>query len=183
MSDVVGNMDDFEELVDSSKEVKATVVGGMEDFEIQQFNEYLVGAQIEPPEAMAKMMNNIITKLSMGLGYNVVNNINRQTKLSSYISKLEETLYDPADISAMSAEEKVARLDQANKTLNNLQEFQRKFIVQNKDAFAKVTSPQEKMMNQIMSMPPEKIEKMIQFMNSELETKPVSPGQADNFDL
>ena len=77
--------DIFDDVVDVSKEEDKLVIGGMDNVEMIQFYKFVMGQSVEPPEALSKMMNNLITKLSMGLGYNVVNNIGRQAELSKII--------------------------------------------------------------------------------------------------
>lgn len=158
--------------------------GGMDSTEVKDFIGYVLGDVAEPPEVMNKIMNNLIQKLSMGLGYNVVNNIGRQAKLSKFLALAEERMFDIEEVKDMDKEELAKMYNQAEKTLNGLQEFQRKFIVQNKDLLKTDSTPQEKMVSKLMTLPPAKLEKIMGVIEAELNDTGSSevPASVEDFD-
>lgn len=143
------------------------ISGGMDTSELKEFIDYVMGDSVEPPEIMNKIMNNLISKLSMGLGYNVVNNIGRQAKLAKFLSVAEDKMFDPEEVKDLDNEIVAKLYAQAERTLTGLQEFQRKFIVQNKDLLKTDSSPQEKMVSKLMTLPPAKLDKIMEMIDSE----------------
>lgn len=155
-----------EEILEMSGDTKSiTPAGGMDNTELKDFIDYVMGSATEPPAIMNQIMNNLINKLSMGLGYNVVANIGRQANLSKFLSLAEERMFDPTLINEMDREDLVKMYAQAEKTLNGLQEFQRKFIVQNKDLLKVDSTPQEKMVSKLMTLPPDKMDAIMKIID------------------
>ena len=148
---------------------KVLISGGMTSIELKEFMEYVVGENPEPPEVMNKIMNNLVKKLSMGLGATVVGNMSRQTQISKYLAEAEKRIFDVDEIKDMPVEEVIKLYAQADKTLNSLQETQRKFIVQNKDLIKKEDSSAEKMVSKIMTLPPDKLERIMGIIDSEIK--------------
>lgn len=175
------------ELMDEmgSVAVPRSTVGGMDTQDLKEFIEYVVGDVADPPEVMNKIMNNLITKLSMGLGYNVVNNIGRQASLSKFLAVAEQRMFDLDDVKDMDKDQLSKLYAQAEKTLNGLQEFQRKFIVQNKDILKTDSTPQEKMVSKLMTLPPAKLDKIMNMIDAELNEEKVPEPEiasVDDFD-
>lgn len=167
-------MADANDLMGQMEEQKSpvAVTGGMDTTELKEFIEYVVGDVAEPPAVMNKIMNNLIQKLSMGLGYNVVANIGRQAKLAKFLSVAEEFLFDTEDLKDMDKKQIAELHKEAGKTLTDLFEVQRKFIVQNKDVLKTDSTPQEKMVSKLMTLPPDKIEKIMAQIDKEMSGEP-----------
>lgn len=140
------------------------VATGMDNAELQEFMDFVLGNSTEPPAVMDKIMVNLITKLSMGLGYNVVSNITRQASLTKFLTEAEERLFDPKEVADMDRGELEASYKVASKTLDTLFETQRKFIVQNKDLLQTDNSPQEKIVAKLMTLPPDKMESVMRII-------------------
>lgn len=175
------------QMADADKSVP--VAGGMNSQEIKDFLDYVMGTVVEPPEVMNKIMNNLIHKLSMGLGYNVVANIGRQAQLAKFLSVAEERMFDVEEIKDMSREEISKLYGQAEKTLNGLQEFQRKFIVQNKDVLKTDTTPQEQLVSKLMTLPADKVDAVMKTIDAAVADQQTSANvpqpelSDDDFDI
>ena len=63
---------------------------GMSPTDMKDFFRWALGSESEPPEVVQKMMVNLSSKLSVGLGINIVGNIGRQTRLTKFLEKMEE---------------------------------------------------------------------------------------------
>ena len=175
------------QMADADKSVP--VAGGMNSAEIKDFLDYVMGTVVEPPEVMNKIMNNLIHKLSMGLGYNVVANIGRQAQLAKFLSVAEERMFDVEEVKDMSREEISKLYGQAEKTLNGLQEFQRKFIVQNKDVLKTDTTPQEQLVSKLMTLPADKVDAIMKTIDAAVADQQTSANvpqpelSDDDFDI
>lgn len=154
----------------------SNVPGGMDSTELKDFFNYVMGDLAEPPEIMNKMMNNLISKLSMGLGYNVVANIGRQAQLAKFIAVAEEEMFDPEAVKDMDKEKLLDLYSKAEKTLTGLQEFQRKFIVQNKDLLKTDSTPQEKMVAKLMTLPADKLDSIMKIIDDSTAPTVVEPS-------
>ena len=93
-------------------------------------------------------------------------------------------MFDIEEVKDMDKEELAKMYNQAEKTLNGLQEFQRKFIVQNKDLLKTDSTPQEKMVSKLMTLPPAKLEKIMGVIEAELNDTgaPEVPASVEDFD-
>lgn len=158
---------------------KEVPTGGMDNVEMENFIKFVNGESLEPPAQLEKMMNNIILKLSMGLGYNVVQGITRQAELTKFIAAAEKRLFDANSVQEMEEEEVRELHAQAVRTLGNLQEFQRKFIVQNKDTLKTTSTEQEKLLSKIMALPPDKMEKIMGILEGK---EPEEKSPEEGFD-
>ena len=159
------NFDETQKIVDVFDEVTnggvvedETVIGGMDKYEMAQFYRYLMGQSLEAPEVLNKMMNNLINKISMSLGYTVVNNTARQAELAKFMAEAEKVMFNPDSIGTLTDKELRDKYKEAKSTLMGLQEFSRKFVVQNRDTLKVENSKTEKLMNKLMALPPEKLE-------------------------
>ena len=137
---------------------------GMTANDMKAFLRWACGSQSDPPDVVQKMMVNLSSKLSVGLGINIVGNIGRQTRLTQFLEEMEKEIYDPTRISEMGEKEKMAAYKEARSTLNALQEFQRKFIVQNKE-FKPESTEQERLMGRIMALPKDKLNAIISILD------------------
>lgn len=151
-------VDVFDEATNGGVVEDETVIGGMDKYEMAQFYRYLMGQSLEAPEVLNKMMNNLINKISMSLGYTVVNNTARQAELAKFMAEAEKVMFNPDTIGTMTDKELRDKYKEAKSTLMGLQEFSRKFVVQNRDTLKVENSKQEKLMNKLMALPPEKLE-------------------------
>lgn len=98
--------------------------------------------------------------------------IARKASLTRFISACETRLFDPEQVQEKDLSEVREDYESAVKTLNTLQEFQRKFIVQNKDTLKTTNTEQEKLLNKIMALPPDKMEKLMDILESKEEESP-----------
>lgn len=151
-------VDVFDEATQGTTQEADAVVGGMDKYEMAQFYRYLMGQSLEAPEVLNKMMNNLINKISMSLGYTVINNTARQADLAKFMAEAEKVMFNPESIATMTEKELKDTYKEAKSTLMGLQEFSRKFVVQNRDSLRVENSKQEKLMNKLMALPPEKLE-------------------------
>ena len=151
-------VDVFDEATNGGVVEDETVIGGMDKYEMAQFYRYLMGQSLEAPEVLNKMMNNLINKISMSLGYTVVNNTARQAELAKFMAEAEKVMFNPDSIGTLTDKELRDKYKEAKSTLMGLQEFSRKFVVQNRDTLKVENSKQEKLMNKLMALPPEKLE-------------------------
>jgi hypothetical protein len=138
------------------------------DTEMAKLIEFIMGNLTEPPEGITKMMNNLLTKLSMGLGCGIVDSLQRQKDLADYLKLMEKKIFiaDESIIDSYDVDTQVKLYDHASKVLTSLQEFQRKFIVQSRESLKVENSPQEKLMNKIMTLSPDKVEKLTEFLEN-----------------
>ena len=173
-------MNEFDSLVESNAEEDKVTVGGMDNVEMVQFYKFIMGQASTPPEIVTKMMNNLVMKLSMGLGYNVVNNISRQADLSKFLAEAEKRLFSVEALDTMTTKEIQDAYKEGRATLTGLQEFQRKFIVQNKETLKTDNTPQEKLMNKIMTLSPDKVAKLMETI--ETMSKPEAPVASEGLD-
>lgn len=127
----------------------------------KSFVRWVMGQAPTPPEVVDKIVTNIKSKISVGLGLGVVANIPRQTRLSDFINSLEADLFDPDKIIDMTTEEKLELWDKASKTLSQIQETQRKFVAQQGDSLlVNPNSAQGKIQQRIMALTPEQLVKL-----------------------
>ena len=63
------------------------------DAEMAKLIQFIMGNLTEPPEGITKMMNNLLTKLSMGLGYGIVDSLKRQKDLADYLKLMEKKIF------------------------------------------------------------------------------------------
>ena len=78
----------------------------------------------------------------------------------------------------MSEKEKMAAYKEARSTLNSIQEFQRKFIVQNKE-FRPEGTEQEKLLGRIMALPKDKLAAIVAILDNDSAPAPMPPEDAD----
>lgn len=177
-------MADLSEMMESMGNLPAqnNVAGGIDSTELKDFFGYVMGTIAEPPEVMNKMMNNLINKLSMGLGYNVVANISRQAQLAKFISVAEEQMFDPEAVKDMDKEKLMDLYSRAEKTLSGLTEMQRKFIVQNKDILKTDTTPQEKMVAKLMTLPSDKLDSIMKIIDDTINPPATTSDPATEFE-
>lgn len=145
-----------------------------------ELNEWLLGGRTDLPEKVNKMMNNLILKLSVGLGVQVVASLDRINHLNNYMRKAEEIMFDVTMLDSMEESEIRRNYKIVASTSSALQEFQRKFIAQNRETLSLDNTPQQKLMDQIMSLPPDKIGlimEMIRNTQEEAISKNVKAGQ------
>lgn len=160
------NQETTKEVAETNEEVKQV----MTQEDIKEFMDYVVGTNTTPPESLNKMMNNLVTKLSMSLGYNIVAGMARQAELSDFIQESEKYIFDKNQLSSLDLDQMIALHDKAEKSMMSYLEFQRKFILQNKDSFKIDNSPQQRLLDKLMTLPPDKINSIIDKINDELVT-------------
>lgn len=141
----------------------------------KSFVRWVMGQAPTPPEVVDKIVTNIKSKISVGLGLGVVANIPRQTRLSDFINSLEADLFDPNKIIDMSTEEKLELWDKASKTLSQIQETQRKFVAQQGDSLlANPNSAQGKIQQRIMALTPEQLVKLSKALDDVEKPEPTN---------
>lgn len=144
-----------------------------------EFMDWASGKEVELPPQLNKVMNNLLTKLSVGLGLSVVGSITRQENLNAFLVEAERKLFNKDLVNDMTMEEVDNAYKTARQTVTGLQEFQRKFISQNKETLKISNTPQEKMMNKIMSMSPSKIAVLMEQMEmlDTMDTQSTDPTE------
>lgn len=156
-----------EELVNLSANEVSAPVSGLDQFAVQELVEYIMGSSAEPPKALDKMMTNLYQKLQTGLGYSVASNVQRQAKLVKFISEVESEIFDPERVKDMEEDKLVDLYTKATKTLSEMNEFERRFLAQNKDAFSSHKTEQEKIAQKLMTLSPEKLESIMKIIQGE----------------
>ena len=167
-------MDVFDKATENTITEPDAVVGGMDKYEMEQFYRYLMGQSLEAPEALNKMMNNLISKISMSLGYTVVSSTARQAELAKFMAEAEKIMFNAEAIPSMTDKELKSTYKEAKSTLMGLQEFSRKFVVQNRDSLRVENSKQEKLMTKLMALPPEKLEAVTKIIEDAEKEKQAS---------
>jgi hypothetical protein len=135
--------------------------------EVQELVSYIMGSLTEPPKSLEKMMTNLYQKLQTGLGYSIASNVKRQTKLARFIAAAEEELYDPEQVSLMEREDLEKAYSSASKSLSEMNEFERRFLAQNKESFTAKRTEQEDIAAKLMTLPSDKIESIMKIINGE----------------
>lgn len=137
-----------------------------EEVEFKEFMAYVTGSSSEPPASFEKIMNSIVHKMQVHTSHSIVKSMNRQLNLANFIEKCERVIFSEDLIDQMAPEDTIERYNLAVRTLGGLQEFQRKFIVQNKIE-PKTDTPQEKILAKLMSASPDKLEKVVELLDNE----------------
>lgn len=150
---------------------------GLDQVAVQELVGYIMGITSEPPKALDKMMTNLYQKLQLGLGYSVASNVQRQTKLVKFISTVEDEIFDAEQVKDLDKSELQELYKNASKALAEMNEFERRFLAQNKDAFNSHKTEQEQLAQQLMTLSPEKIESIMKIVKGEtaLEQSTESP--------
>ena len=135
----------------------------MENNENQVANQlllYLKGEITETPEALSKVMANVLQRLTITLSASVVDSASRKIKLNEFITKAEEKIYNPELLDMMEPDEIISLYKEASKESARIDELQRKFILQNRDVVKIDDTPQGKLLAKIMSLTPEQSKKL-----------------------
>jgi len=133
--------------------------------------QFVMGDTLQPPQNLDKLMTNLYQKLQMTLGYSMARNVNRQVKLSKFIESAEDILFDPdnENLQNMDPEVLADLYKQATKSLTDMNEFQRRFLAQNKDTLVGERTQQEEIAAQLMALSPQKLESIMQILRGESE--------------
>lgn len=148
-------------------EVKREIPGLLAPEDMADFYGYLTGSNSEPPEIIEKVMANIVNKLTAGLGLSIANDLSRQTHLAAYCAQMETDLFNTDSIDALTDREKRDRYKMAKDALNASKEFQRKFILQNKESLRGSRTESEKLLDKLMTLPKEKTQRIMQMLEDE----------------
>lgn len=130
---------------------------GIDEEEARDFLSYIRGDIEEPPQQVNQIINGLIPKITMSLGLGVVKNIKRQNTLIDFVERSEEYIFNTETIEDKDPEELKELYNTAVKSLHQLHEFQRKFIVQNKDSFKIDGTEQEKVLTKLLALNPDKL--------------------------
>ena len=146
-------------------------VNNLEVNDAQELVEFVYGDSLQVPQNLDKMMTNLYQKLQMTLGYSMAKNVKRQMKLANFIEKVEDELFDVSDetISSMDPEQLQDLYKQATKTLTEMNEFQRRFLAQNKDTLVGERTQQEELASQLMALSPQKLDSIMKIIRGESE--------------
>ena len=152
---------------------------GLDQFAVQELVGYIMGITSEPPKALDKMMTNLYQKLQLGLGYSVASNVQRQTKLVKFIATVEDELFDPEQVATMDKSDMQELYKNATKALAEMNEFERRFLAQNKDAFSSHKTEQEQLAQQLMTLSPEKLDSIMKIVKGETALAQNEESQED----
>lgn len=156
-----------EELSPAMVEAKPLYVEqlGFTKEDIETFMMWSMGKEAEPPQVVRKMMNNLSQKLTVSLGLNITSNQRRQQNLMLRIQQMEDKLLSDDEWDALEFDQKLKLYQEIRKTNEGLMETQRKFIAQNKELLPSEGSDQSKLMAMIMTLSPDKLQKVLEFLN------------------
>lgn len=142
---------------------------GLDQYEVQELINYIMGLSSTPPAALDKMMTNLYQKIQMSLGYSVASNVQRQARITKFLSMAEKEVFEMSeeDISNMDREALTKLYNSASKALGEMNEFERRFLAQNKEVFNGKLTEQEKIAQQLMALPQDKIEQIMSIIKGE----------------
>lgn len=136
--------------------------GIINEVDAREMIDWMAGRRIDPPKCLQKIMTNYQIKMQAMLAATLAQNMTRANKLIAYLQKSDEYVFDVTDLPTDDADDRRKKYVAADKALNNLLEFSRKFAFQSKDMGAENLDKEvDSLKSLLLSLPKERIEKLI----------------------
>lgn len=118
---------------------------------------WLSGETKEPPEVVKRVITNLAQKINVTQGYLTAVSLSRMNRLSVFLQRAEETIFNPDLLGSMDTEEILNLYEAGQKIYQASMENSRKFIYQNKQTMEELEKPVDELKQALLNMPPEKL--------------------------
>lgn len=126
---------------------------------------YLMGQTPQAPEGFEAVSALINNKLNQAIGFVVVQQFSRITKLASFLTALEDDLCSEHKISNLTTEDKVTLMVNGQKTMMTLLDFSRKYLSQLTQMNAPRDPVVDRLVNLLSSLAPEKKQELLNWIS------------------
>lgn len=132
-------------------------LNGLDEASQEAYWRWLSGESKDPPDVVKRVITNLAQKINITQGYLTAVSLSRMNRLSVFLQRAEETIFNPDLLASMSTADILELYEAGQKIYQSSMENSRKFIYQNKQTMEELEKPVDELKQALLNMPPEKL--------------------------
>lgn len=160
----------------AKKEIENQVAEGIRDSmqilstsDQQSFYDWLTGKLVDPPPVVRGVVTNLASKINVTTGYLTAMTLTRMNKISEFMARAEEIIFNPEVINTKEADEIMKLYMEGQRILSTSMDFARKFLYQNRDM--SMSEDVDEVYKMLQSLPPQALRKVRDIIEASQEGK------------